>query len=123
MRSKVKDKLMRVFSRALEGYANANDGLLPTDALQLKPYLMNKKFLGPARVIEIPESAVDDSILSRYEILQTGQFTNVPNDLTILAEKAPVDSKYDSCLMVGKYWMGVSKDPDAYSPGKREKMD
>ena len=123
MRSKVKDKLMRVFSRALEGYANSNDGLLPPDILQLKPHLMNKNFLGPARAIDIVDSAVDDSVLGRYEILQTGKLANVPNDLTILAEKAPVDSKYDSCLKVGRSWMGVSTSSDAYSPEKRERMD
>lgn len=109
VRAKAKDKLMRVFSRALEGYANANSGQLPSDTLQLKPHLMNSHFQGPARVVQIPESAVDDTVLGRYEILQTGKLEDVPGDATILAEKAPVDSEYDTRLRVGRFWMSVSE--------------
>jgi len=117
VRAKAKDKLMRVFSRALEGFAKANQGQLPTDPLQLKPYLMNSEFLGPARAIEIPDNAVDDTILGRYEILQRGKLGDVPNDSTILAEKAPVDGQYDTRLKLGKSWMAVG-GLDEYSPGK-----
>jgi RNA polymerase sigma factor (sigma-70 family) len=116
VRAKAKDKLMRVFSRALEGYANANGDQLPTDTLQLKPHLMNSHFQGPARVVHIPESAVDDTVLRRYEILQTGKLTDVPGDATILAEKAPVDSEYDTRLRVGRFWMSVhGSGIEAYS--------
>jgi RNA polymerase sigma factor (sigma-70 family) len=115
VRAKAKDKLMRVFSRALEGYAKANEGQLPTDTLQLKPFLMYSKFEGPARVVDIREDAVDETILGRYEMLQTGKIEDVPADLAILAEKAPVDNQYDTRLRVGRYWMGVS-EMDTYSP-------
>jgi RNA polymerase sigma factor (sigma-70 family) len=122
VRAKAKDKLMRVFSRALEGYADANSGQLPTDPSQLQPYLMNSHFLGPARVVDIPESAVDQDIFLRYEILQTGTLKEVPEDATILAERTPVDSEYDTCLRVGKFWMGVS-GIDAYSPETHAKHE
>jgi len=118
VRGKAKDKLVRVFSRALEGYAKANSGQLPTDTSQLKPYLMNSHFLGPARVVQIPESAVDDTVFRRYEILRTGQLEEVPSESTILAERAPVDSEYDTCLMLGRFWMAVS-GLEYYSPEKR----
>jgi RNA polymerase sigma factor (sigma-70 family) len=118
VRGKAKDKLVRVFTRALEGYANANSGQLPTDTSQLKPYLLNSNFLGQARVLQIPESAVDDTVFRRYEILRTGQLEEVPNESTILAERAPVDSEYDTCLMLGRFWMVVS-GLEYYSPEKR----
>ena len=122
IRAKAKDKLMRVLSRALEGYANANSGELPTDAVQLKPYLMNSHFEGPARVVQIPDDAVDDSVLKRYQILASGKLQGVPDDRTILAEIAPVDSQYDTRLKVGKYWMAVG-GLEEYAPGKGGKSN
>ncbi len=122
VRGKAKDKLMRVFSRALEGYAEANNGDLPTEPAQLQPYLMNSHFAGPARVVEIPESSVDEAVFSRYEMLQSGKLEAVPKDATILAEKAPVDDEYDTCLKVGRFWMGVGDLAD-YSREKRIKQE
>lgn len=58
---------------------------------------------------------MDETILGRYEMLQTGKIEDVPADLAILAEKAPVDNQYDTRLRVGRYWMGVS-EMDTYSP-------
>lgn len=116
VRAKAKDKLMRVLSRAIEGYANAHDGQLPAESVQLKPHLMNRHFDGPARAVEISESAVDDAVLERYAVLQTGKLVDVPDDKAILAEKAPVDSEHDTRLKVGKYWMQVGGISD-YSTG------
>ena len=117
VRAKAKDKLMKVLSRALEGYANANDGQLPADTLQLQPYLMYSHFLGPARVVDVPDSVIDETVLRRYEILRAGRLEDVPGDMTILAERSPVDSEYDTRLRVGKYWMGIS-GLETYSPEK-----
>jgi hypothetical protein len=108
---------MKVLSRALEGYANANDGQLPADTLQLQPYLMYSHFLGPARVVDVPDSVIDETVLRRYEILRAGRLEDVPGDMTILAERSPVDSEYDTRLRVGKYWMGIS-GLETYSPEK-----
>ncbi|MBI5383607.1 MAG: sigma-70 family RNA polymerase sigma factor [Verrucomicrobia bacterium] len=121
VRDKAKDKLMRVLSRALEGYANAHDGQLPADTSQLKPYLMNQHFQGPARVVEISESAVDAAVLQRYEILQTGRLEDVPDDKAIIVERAPVDREHDTRLEVGKHWMGVM-GLEHYSPEKAAGM-
>jgi hypothetical protein len=76
---------------------------------------MNSHFLGPARVVQIPEGSVDDTVLQRYEILQTGKLADVPEAATIIAERTPVDNQYDTRLRVGKYWFGVATGPDAYS--------
>lgn len=67
---------------ALTKYAQANGGLLPADWWQLQPYFQNP---------------VDESILQRYALLQTGRLNDVPPDGFVFAEKAaPVDDEYDS---------------------------
>ena len=78
-----------MLDHALVGYSDANSGQLPADMLQLKPYF---------------ESTVDESILQRYEILQTGKMEDVASDAKIFAEKAPVDNQYDTRLIIGKHW-------------------
>ena len=113
-RAKAKDRLMRVMSRALEGYANEHDGELPSDPRQLQPHLMNKRFLGPARVVDVREDAIDSEVLDRYEIVSTGKFADVPSDRAIIVEKAPVDPEFDTCLRIGRFSMGLGgiKDYD-----------
>jgi hypothetical protein len=117
VRAKAKDKLMRVFSRALEGYAGANDGQLPKNVFDLQPYLMTSSFRGPARVVDIPESALDETVLQRYEVVLTGKLQDVPEETPILLEKSPVDGEYDTRLEVGKNWMAIG-DIGEYSQGK-----
>jgi len=89
VRMKAKEKFGSMLDHALVGYSDANSGQLPADMLQLKPYF---------------ESTVDESILQRYEILQTGKMEDVASDAKIFAEKAPVDNQYDTRLIIGKNW-------------------
>jgi RNA polymerase sigma factor (sigma-70 family) len=117
IRSKAKDKLSVELSRALKGYAEANGGLLPINVVQLKPYLVDYRFIAPGQVEAVPNLTVDDAILQRYQILQAGRFLDVPKDQTILAEIAPVDAQFDTRLKVGKYWMGLG-DLSDYDSGK-----
>lgn len=107
VRAKAKDKMMRILSRALEGYAKAHDDELPSDPVQLRPHLMNRDFHGPARVVEFPEEAVDDTVLRRYAVLRAGKLAAVPDEKPILAERTPVDNEYDTRLLVGGSWMAV----------------
>jgi hypothetical protein len=75
-----------MLQQALRGYAKANDGMLPTDLSQLKPYF---------------EKPVDDAILRRYSMLQTGKASDVPQGQYIVAETAPpVDDEYDTVYKV-----------------------
>ncbi|MBI4659861.1 MAG: sigma-70 family RNA polymerase sigma factor [Verrucomicrobia bacterium] len=63
---------------AVRKYLAANDGVLPSDLFQLKPY-----FEGP----------VSDEMLQRYELLQTGK----PDaDAKLIRLSAHVDEEYDS---------------------------
>jgi len=68
--------------KALSKYLQTNEGLLPSDWSQLKPYF---------------EKPIDDAILQRYALLQTGKLSDVPPNAYLFAEQAkPVDDEYDS---------------------------
>ena len=100
VRMKAKEKFANMLSKALHGYTDANSGQLPADMLQLKPYF---------------DSGVDETTLRRYEILQTGKMEDVPNaGVIILAEKTPVDSQYDTRLVLGKNWSRIDNNLEAY---------
>jgi RNA polymerase sigma factor (sigma-70 family) len=72
------DQLLQV---AMAGYCQANGGQLPTDLSQLKPYF---------------SSPMDDAILQRYSLLQTGKVSDVPPGQYLVAETAPaIDPEYD----------------------------
>lgn len=105
LRSLAKNKFAPVLTHALDEYVKANSGQLPTDFSQLKPFF------------EIP---VDDSVLSRYEMLRTGHVKDLPKDAWVISEKVPVDRDYDSHLYIGhggrsgSYSTGIDAigDPD-----------
>jgi hypothetical protein len=46
---------------------------------------------------------VDDATLQRYQLLQTGSLSNFPQDEPLVAEKAPVDGKYDMLFQIGAF--------------------
>jgi len=87
LRHNVKGEFVRMLQQALRGYSKANDGMLPTDLSQLKPYF---------------EKPVDDAVLRRYSLIQTGKAIDVPQGQYIVAETAqPVDDEYDSVFKAG----------------------
>jgi regulator of replication initiation timing len=79
----------------LNAYINANDGQLPTDLAQLKPYIMSR--LGDTAV----EEGVLDAMLQRYQLLRTGTVSDYPQGTWIIAERAPVDREYDTRAKFG----------------------
>ena len=79
----------------LNAFINANDGQLPTDLSQLKPYI--KSSLGDTAV---EESALD-AMLQRYALLHTGAANDFPQGTWIIAERAPVDKEYDTRAKFG----------------------
>ena len=86
LRRNVKSEFVRMLQEALRGYTKANDGILPTDLSQLKPFF---------------DKPVDDAILRRYSMLQTGKVSDVPQGQYIVAETAPpVDDEYDTVYKV-----------------------
>jgi hypothetical protein len=81
--------------RALNDFIRANQGQLPTDLSQLKPYF--NAALGDAPLSEPTLSA----IFERYTLLRTGNVNDFPPDASIIVEKAPVDKEYDSRAKFG----------------------
>jgi RNA polymerase sigma factor (sigma-70 family) len=82
LRNSAKDAFGDKTREALKSFAEANNGLLPDNLSQLKPY-----FEGP----------VDDDILERYSLLQKGKLADASQTEFLFAEKAPpVDDDYDS---------------------------
>jgi len=82
LRNSSKSIFGRMLQQALRAYGGANDGQLPTDLAQLKPFL-------PA--------TVDDSVLARYSLLERGKLPVLPKGQYLVAETAqPVDEEYDT---------------------------
>jgi hypothetical protein len=82
LRSRAKSQLGAILQKALRGYAEANGDMLPSDLSQLKPYF---------------NQPVDDSVLSRYAMTQTGKLTDLTGGQMLITETAPrVDEENDS---------------------------
>lgn len=76
---------------ALNNYLQANNGQLPNSILDLKPF-----FKYPT-----DQQPVDDSVFQRYQLLQTGNVSNIPAGEPVIVEKAPVDDEYDTLFKLG----------------------
>ena len=100
LRNSAKQAFGNMTREALKKYAEANNGLLPADLSQLKPYF---------------ETPVEDSILQRYSLLQTGKLADVPQSEYLFAEKAPpVDDEYDSLY---EFQMRGTRSSSVSDPG------
>lgn len=80
LRKDAKSRFAAMLSGALSAYTKANAGQLPADSRQLKPYF---------------ETPVDDALLDRYEMLQTGDSSGARRGW-LMAERAPVDEEFDT---------------------------
>jgi len=88
LRSTAKQFFAPRMGKALQKYVQANNGQLPTDVSQLKPYF---------------ESPVDDAALARYKMIRTGTVGDLQPDEMIVAERAAVDDEYDELYYIGLY--------------------
>jgi RNA polymerase sigma factor (sigma-70 family) len=70
---------------ALANYIAGNNGQLPGDISQLRSYF---------------NPPIDGTILQRYQLLQTGNLSDIPNNEPLIAEKAPVDDQYDTLFKI-----------------------
>ena len=74
--------------KAIKKFAEANDRALPGDLSQLKPFF---------------ETPVDDAMLSRYSLLQTGKLADIPNEYLFAEKTPPVDDQFDSHFEFGMH--------------------
>ncbi len=88
LRNSAKDAFGNMAREAIKHYAEANNGALPGDLSQLKPFF---------------DSPVDDATLGRYSLLQTGKLADVPNEYLIAEKAPPVDDQFDSRFEFGMH--------------------
>jgi hypothetical protein len=87
LRSNAKREFVSLAQQALQAYTQASGGALPANWEQLKPYLT---------------TPVEDDILSRYHLLQSGNVANVARGQYLVGETAPpVDDEYDTTFKFG----------------------
>jgi RNA polymerase sigma factor (sigma-70 family) len=87
---------------ALSAFAGANNGRLPNDLAQLKPYF-NQSRLGDLGL----DDSTFNAIIGRYTLLHTGNVNDFPSGTWFVVEKAPVDKGYDSRE---KFGLGTSSN-------------
>jgi RNA polymerase sigma factor (sigma-70 family) len=86
LRHSAANRLAPMISDALNKYLEANDGRLPDQMAQLKPFL---------------DPHVTDAMLDQYQLLQTGKAADVPRGDWVLAQKSVVDEDYDTRWKIG----------------------
>jgi RNA polymerase sigma factor (sigma-70 family) len=74
-RNSAKGEFGRSLQNALRDYTAANQGQLPMTLSQLKPFF---------------DKPVDDAVLERYKLLQTGKLNDVPEGQYLVADTAPL---------------------------------
>jgi RNA polymerase sigma factor (sigma-70 family) len=91
LRNTAKHKFATYALNAVDKFATANNGQMPTDLSQIKPYF------------EVP---VDDAMLQRYQVLQPAEGSSLQDDW-VMGEKVRVDPDYDMHLYKRKYGKSV----------------
>lgn len=111
VRSLAKNRLP--MGSSLWSYTQANNGELPTDLSQLKPYIKSN-----LKDLQLDDGDLD-AILKRYEPLRTGNVKDFPSGTWFIVEKAPVDKDYDTRAKFGpgtstiiSTGIGEAGDPD-----------
>lgn len=87
LRNTAKHKFATHALQAVDRFIEADNGKMPTDISQLKPYF------------DVP---VEDAMLERYEVLPPGNGGSL-QDNWVMSEKARVDLDYDVHLYKRKY--------------------
>jgi len=88
IRNSAKTHFNSQIGSALNRYIAANNGQLPNDISQLKPYF---------------KSPVEDAMLQRYQVQRTGKLSDYPESEPLISERAPVDDEYDFLSKITAY--------------------
>lgn len=82
LRAQAKGEVGGKLQAAIQKYADANGGMLPTDLAQVQSYL---------------EKPLDQAILDRYQMVGTGKLNDLRKDQSVFEEvAAPVDEEFDT---------------------------
>jgi hypothetical protein len=88
LRSSAKQKFAYSMGAALDDYIAANNGQLPNDISDLKSYF---------------NPPVDDTILQRYQLTQTGNLSNVSQPDSLVVEESSVNNQHDTLMTIGAF--------------------
>jgi hypothetical protein len=91
LRNVAKHKFATYALQAVDKFIAANNGQMPTDVSQLKPYF------------DVP---VEDAMLQRYQVLPPGDGSSL-QDNWVMSERVRVDPDYDRYLYKRKYGRSV----------------
>lgn len=101
VRKDAKNDFAPDISGALKKFVDANNGQLPTDLAQLKPYF---------------NDSVDDATLDQYKILRTGNVSNLSPGQWVITDKAAIDNEYDYLWQIGPGSYGLAAAADESTP-------
>jgi RNA polymerase sigma factor (sigma-70 family) len=102
-----------LIQHALASYTKANDGQLPTDVLQLKPYLQYQVDDSILAKYETMKEQTDEAILTRYRMMKSGNVSTLQRQETVMVENAVVDEQIDTLWKIGlnyASWEGTGKN-------------
>ena len=106
LRTDAKQQFASDIGTALDNYLLANGGQLPSDLSALTPYLKDNPHYSDF------SSDTVDSMLQRYELLQSGNVNILPQSEPLISEKLPIqNAQYDASFEIGAFdysYTGVS---------------
>ncbi|MEO5961477.1 MAG: hypothetical protein ABIR80_20390 [Opitutaceae bacterium] len=102
MRNQAKSSFVQWLRDALERYVKENQGALPTDPAELRPYM---------------NPALDAALFAQYEMVRTGKLSDAPEG-PVLKLKSLIDDDYDDRVAIERredasltYTNGSKHDP------------
>ena len=98
VRKAAKNDFAPIMSKALNEFLDANNGRLPDDLSEIRPYF---------------KTPVDDAILQQYKLLHTGNLRDLPGGVFLVADKQVVDEQNDKPLSIGPNAYGMIESSDA----------
>ncbi|HEV2392627.1 MAG TPA: sigma-70 family RNA polymerase sigma factor [Verrucomicrobiae bacterium] len=102
LRTEAKEQFAMILGGCLDNYLVANGGQLPTDLSELKPYLMN--WNNRATHYGIKSLEINDAMLQRYQLLATGNVSQLAPSEPLVSEKLPINNaQYDGLFKIGTF--------------------
>jgi len=94
LRSQAKQEFGYTLGAALDNYIAAHNGQLPNNLTDLKTY-----YIPPSS----DDPPLDDAMLQRYQLLQTGNLSDAPQPNALVGEIAPANDQHDTLFTIGAY--------------------
>jgi RNA polymerase sigma factor (sigma-70 family) len=116
LRRDAKRTFANSIGEAMANYIAGHSGQLPGDISELQSYF---------------NPPIDGTMLQRYQLLHTGNLSDLPSNEPLIAEKAPADDKYDTLFKIsatgysyqgtGTAWVNGSGKGD-FGPATKAKI-